>query len=209
MRYAKKPMLIGAAALVVILLAAGTLIPAKTSITRMDADKIPETPYAQVYKELQSKNERNGDAEYGDLWVLERTYFGGRKQEIAMTPCVRFTVRDVGTAGTSTWVSEFELLSSGKISVDEVKAHLTADDNTGLYFSGFPDGYASSMDLKIGQEDSLYTAAVHASTVDSSIEPDKDCAAQVLWTADVSIFGISTPYRVEMACDAGYRNNVK
>lgn len=208
MRFPNKRMIVSVVILILLILVVGTLLPAKTLVTCIDAERINETPYADIYKELQSKNTVTDTVVYGDLWVIESTSLWGRKQETVITPCVHFVPSDVGTAGTSTWISRFELLSNGNIKANDVKAQITSDPNTGLYFPGFTDGYASKIYPGIKQENTLYSFSVSASTVDSSIEPNKDCNAQVSWTSTVSIFGIRPLCHVAIDYEAAYRNNV-
>lgn len=195
--------------LLLLLLVVGILLPVKTVVTHIDAGKINETPYADIYKELQSQNTVNSTVVYGDLWVVESTSLLGRKQKTVITPCVNFVPTDIGTAGTSTWTTRFQLLSNGDIKAEDVKVQITSDPNTGLYFPGFADGYASMIYPEIKQEDTLYSASVSASTVDSSIEPNKDCNAQVAWTSTVSISGTRTSCRITMDYEAAYRSSVK
>lgn len=208
MQLRSKRMIAGIAILILLILAVGTLLPMRTLVTCIDAESVNETPYADIYKQLQSQNTANGTVTYGDLWVIESTSLFGRKQQTAITPCVQFVPRDVGTAGTSTWVARFTLLSNGNIKANDVKAQITSDTNTGLYFPGFADGYASSVYPEIKQENNLYSASVSASTVDSSIEPNKDCNAQVFWTSTVSVSGTRTSCQMTIDCEAAYRNNV-
>lgn len=209
MRLLNKRMIAGVVVLILIILTVATLLPAKTLVTCIDAERINETPYADAYKELQSQNTVNDTIVYGDLWVIESTSLFGRKQETVLTPCVYFAPDDIGTAGTSTWITRFELLSNRNIKANDIKVQITSDTNTGLYFPGFTDGYASKIAPEIKQENNLYSASVSASTVDSSIEPNKDCNAQVFWTSTVSIFGTRTSCQVTIDYEAAYRNNVK
>ncbi len=100
MYFRNKRRFVDAVVLVLLVLAVGTLIPAKTTVTSIDAERISETSYADLYKTLTSKKTVEGVVMYGDLWVIAHTSLFGRKQETVLLPCVSFVPSDVGTAGT-------------------------------------------------------------------------------------------------------------
>ncbi len=101
------------------------------------------------------------------------------------------------------------MLSNGKISAHNVKARITAEPNTGLYVPEALNGYVNDIYPEVEQEDRLYCAMVSVATVDSLIEPNKECDAQAFWSADVSISGTRISCHVDINSDAVYCNNVK
>ncbi len=204
---AKKLWIIGS--IVLIFLVGIIFLPVKTVVKCIGAEQIGTTPYADSCKELQSQHTTNSPVVYGDLWIIEGTTLLGRKQETYIMPCIYFAPGDVGTAGTTTWTTRLELLSNGNIQANNIEAQITSDTNTGLHFPGFTDSYANRVSPEIMQEDNTYSASVSASTVDSSIEVNKDCSAQASWTAVVSIPGRGISCQVNIHCEAAYYNNVK
>lgn len=209
MRSQNKRMIVGTVVLILLILAIVVLFPAKTLVTCIAAEHVNQTPYADRYELLQSQKTVKDAVIFGDLWVIESTSIFGGKQETLLMPCVSFVPSDVGTAGTTHWISQFEVLSNEDMKAHNVKARITADPNTGLSFRGFSDGYANDIYPEVEQKDHLYSATVSAATVDSSIEPNQECDAQAFWSADVSVRGTRTSCHVTIRYDAGYGNNVK
>ena len=205
MRSKKSWIIAGCMVGIVLVLAVALLLSPQTTVMVIDANEVNNTPYAERYRELQTQQHETNWSAFGDLWVIERAPVLGKKQSTFVVPCVSFAPRDVGSAGTSKWTAYFQLLSNDPVAVKDVSARFTGDANTYLYVpENFPDEHLP----EIGQDDQRYFARISACTVDSAVEPKKDCSAQVSWTALFSLPHGRTSYRVEIDYEALYRNNI-